>query len=288
MNHKLIFEVMPYPKTASESYANKIIGRIAAAITEMESVSMLNIPEIVEENHNGQPYYRNVDAGEFGKILREKCGRGVMINTIVAHHSSKSGFEQWLDKAMKDCGINNFVFVGAKMPFIKYPGPTVPEANLIAKSRNAHLGNIFIPGRPGEADRLLEKTRAGCRFFTSQVLFGADAAIKIIGEYAEKCNACSISPSKFYLSFAPVSSLEDIIFIKWLGADMGGEAEKRLKTAENMGQESVSMLLEVIQRILSYDKQGIMPEIGLNIGYILLHNLDLAKDLANRASELLD
>ena len=56
MEHKLIFEVMPYSKTSSESYAQKITGRIAEAIKELKNVTLLNIPEIVEENHNGKPY----------------------------------------------------------------------------------------------------------------------------------------------------------------------------------------------------------------------------------------
>lgn len=287
MNHKLIFEAMPYSKTASESYASKIIDKVAAAIKEMENVSMLNIPEIVEENHNGQPYYRNIDARKFGKELGEKCNKEVMVNTVVVHHNSKLDFEEWLDDSIKNYGINNFIFVGAKIPSLKYPGPSVPEANLIAKSKNANFGNIFIPDRPNEAERLIEKTKAGCKFFTSQVLFEADAALSAINQYAEKCKSNKLKPSKFYLSFAPISSEEDLIFIKWLGAEMSKETEGRLRNAEDMGQESISAVLELIKKILSSNKKNASAEIGLNIEYVMLHNLELAKELVKRASSLL-
>jgi len=282
MNHKLIFEAMPYQKTASESYADKITDKIVNAVNEMEKVSIINIPEIVEENHIGQPYYRNTDTRKFGQALMEKTDKEIMINVVVVHHKSKAAFERWLDESIDKYGVKNFVFVGAKTPSIRYPGPSVAEANSIAKEKGVNFGNIFIPDRPDEADRMISKTKSGCRFFTSQVLFEADAALKAIKEYMRKCKANSLQPSKFYLSFAPISSEEDLTFIKWLGAEMSKETESRLKNAENMGQESISAVLELIERILNSNKKDSNAEIGMNIEYVMLHNLELAKELASR------
>jgi len=287
MEHKLIFEVMPYSKTSSESYAQKITGRIAEAIKELKNVTLLNIPEIVEENHNGQPYYRNIDARKFGKELGEKCGKETMVNAVVAHHNSKADFERWLGQAVDSYKIRNFIFVGGKIPSIKYPGPSVPEANKIASSKNVNFGNIFIPGRLGEAGRLFEKTQAGCKFFTSQVLFEAGHALSDISLYAQKCKAEKVKPAKFYLSFAPISSEEDLFFIKWLGAEMSRETESRLKNAEGMGQESISIVLGLIEKILGSNKKKSNAEVGLNIEYVMIHNLGLAVELANKSSKLL-
>lgn len=288
MTHKLIFEVMPYPKTASESYANKITDKIVAAISEIKNVYMVNIPEIVEENHNGQPYYRNKDPRDFGIILREKCNKEIMINTVVVHHKSKEAFRHWLDETISGYGVRNFVFVGAKIPSIKYPGPSITEANLIAREKGVNFGNIFIPNRPEEAERLIGKTKSGCKFFTSQVLFEVDAALNIIDEYIRKCKDNRLQPSKFYLSFAPVSNVEDIVFIKWLGAEMSKETESRLKMAEDMGQESISIVLELIEKISDMGKKFLNVQIGINIEYVMLHNLELAKELTMGVSRLLD
>ncbi len=288
MNEKIIFEVMPYPKTASESYADKITDKIVAAINEMEKVSVINIPEIVEENHIGQPYYRNTDPRAFGKVLGEKCGKEIMVNTVVVHHKSKVAFERWLDKSIDQYGVNNFVFVGAKIPSIKYPGPSVTEANSIASKKGVNFGNIFIPNRPEEAERLLSKTRSGCNFFTSQVLFESDTAIKVIKQCLKKCKISNLKPAKFYLSLAPVGNKEDVVFIKWLGAEMSKSTEDRLKNAKNMGEESVELLLKLVGKIKDFSNYDKKVEIGLNIEYVMLHNLDLAKDLVKKASLLLN
>ena len=171
---------------------------------------------------------------------------------------------------------------------IKYPGPSVTEANSIADKKGVNFGNIFIPNRPEEAERLLSKTKSGCNFFTSQVLFESDSALKVIDGYMRKCKANSLQPSKFYLSFAPVSNEEDITFIKWLGAEISKKTESRLKTAEKIRQESISIILELIEKILNSNKKNSNAEIGLNIEYVMLHNLELAKELAEKASELLN
>ena len=286
MNHKIIFEVMPYSRTSSETYAQKFTQKLAEAINELKEVTLVNIPEIIEENHNGEPYYRNIDPRKFGKELREICKKEIMINTVVVHNP-RDKFIQWLDESINSYEIRNFVFVGAKIPSIKYPGPSVPEANLIAKQKNVNYGNIFIPDRPGESDRLLEKTKAGCKFFTSQVLFEGNSAIRTIRSYAEKCKANGIKPVKFYLSFAPVSSEDDITFIKWLGAEMSKSTEQRLKNADNIGEESITLLLDLIKKILQSNmKSGV--EIGFNVEYIMLHNLNLAEELVKKASTLLN
>ncbi len=288
MNKKIIFEVMPYPKTASESYADKITDKIVAAINELEKVSIINIPEIVEENHIGQPYYRNTDPRVFGRVLREKCSKEIMVNTVVVHHKSTGYFEQWLGESIGKYGVKNFVFVGAKIPSIKYPGPSVTEANSIANKKGVNFGNIFIPDRPEEAERLLSKTRSGCNFFTSQVLFEADTAISVIRQYMEKCKNNNLKPAKFYLSLAPVGNEEDVVFIKWLGAEMSKSTEDRLKNAKNIGEESVELLLKLTGKIRDFSNYDNKVEIGLNIEYVMLHNLDLAKDLVKKASLLLN
>ena len=288
MNHKLIFEVMPYSKTASESYANKITDKIVAAINEMKNISVINIPEIIEENHIGQPYYRNTDPRAFGKVLGEKCSKEIMVNTVVVHHKSKAAFDRWIDESIDKYGIKNFVFVGAKIPSIKYPGPTVAEANSIAEEKGVNFGNIFIPDRLEEAERLLNKTRSGCGFFTSQVLFEPDTAINVIKQYLKKCKINNLKPAKFYLSLAPIGNKEDVIFIKWLGAEINEDTEKRLFDAKNMGEESVELLLGLIEKIRDFSNYDKKVEIGLNVEYVMLHNLDLARDLIKRAFPLLN
>jgi 5,10-methylenetetrahydrofolate reductase len=263
------------------------VEKVANAIKEMENIYQLNIPEIVEENHEGLPYYRNKDTREFGVELRDICKKDVMVNTIVVHHQTKDTFERWIIESLDKFKIKNFVFVGAKTQYIKYRGPNVLEANAIAKNKKVNFGNIFIPERKEEAKRLLAKTISGCSFFTSQVLFNADKVIDILTEYSIRCEKANVKPAKFFLSFSPLSTPDDITFIKWLGANIGENTEKRLRKAQNMGEESNRIITDVWKKVIDASSSlKSKISLGVNIEYIKLHNLDISKQLVHSISEI--
>lgn len=287
MKHDIIFEVIPHAKTVSDAHCQKFVDKIADTLHEMKNISMLNIPEITEENHIGIPYYRNADNRKFGSLLREIYKKEIMVNTVVVHYASKDRFEQWLNESMSSYQIKNFIFVGAKINSIKYPGPGIVEANSIAHAKKINFGNIFIPERDNEADRLISKTASGCNFFTSQILFEPENLANVISDYSEKCDKAGLKPAKFFLSFSPVSSLEDISFVKWLGAEINKQTEHRLSSAQNIGSESLNVATELMNKILkSFDEMSISVPFGINIEYITLHNLELSKRLYEILSDI--
>lgn len=121
MNRDIIFEVIPPAKNVSSAYAEKFVDRIVSAIGGMDGIGALNIPEIVDENHTGMPFYRNADNREFGVVLRGKCKKEIIVNTVVGYYNNKDNkgsFEQWLDESADKYGIKDFVFVGAKISSI--------------------------------------------------------------------------------------------------------------------------------------------------------------------------
>lgn len=283
--HNIIVEVIPPSRSVSEAYTIKIADRIVNVINDMKGVSAINIPEIVEENHLGLPYYKNVDNRKFGLLLKDRCSKDLIINTVVVHRP-KEEFERWIDESM-GFGIKNFVFVGAKIKSINYPGPGVMEANSIAKNRKACIGNILIPERENEADRLITKTASGCNFFTTQILFEPGKIIEILKDYSAKCASSGLKPTKIFLSFAPVSSIEDITFIKWLGAELQEGTEKRLRDAANIESESIRLVVESLHEIFEYvEKNDVSVPLGLNFEYLTLHNLELSKNLTNTLFDL--
>src|SRR3989344_6056281 len=132
----------------------------------------------------------NFDNRKFGLLLREKGSKDLIINTVVVYKPMEE-FQQWLDESM-NYGINKFVFVGAKMKSIKYPGLGVADANSIAKGKKACVGNILIPERENEADRMVSKTISGCNFFTTQILFEPKKICGILGNYSAKCSSSGL------------------------------------------------------------------------------------------------
>lgn len=281
MNKDIMFEVIPPSKNISDASFDRLIEKLADAINGIRNVGFLNIPEIVDENHLGIPYCRNMDARLIGLMLKEKCKKEIILNTVVGYFNPKGCFEEWLDECL-GFGIDNFVFVGAKLNSIKYPGPSIIEANKIACGKKINFGNIFIPEREKESDRLISKTASGCNFFTSQVLFEPESAIYSIKEYESECLKNNLKPAKFYLSFSPLSNLEDIAFIKWLGAEISERTENRLKSAQDIGEESIKIIVETFSKISDFfNENSLKIPWGLNIEYITLHNLELAKKLVN-------
>ena len=283
MKTEIMYEVVPPSKRVSKEYLAKVVSSLTDALKRMKQVKEINIPEIVDENYCGDPYYRNLENREFGKILREKIDKEIIVNKGVAHFNPKPKFNEWLDESIKNYGIRKFIFVGGTFAF-NYPGYTVLEANKIGSAKGLKVGNIMIPTRPNEGENLARKTLAGASFFTSQILFESEHTIETIRRYAESCRKQNIKPNKIYLSFSPVSDLEDIEFFKWLGVYFGEKNEKRLKNAKNLAEESVRIVEEIYPEIISKTESLGVP-IALNIEQVTFHNLPYSEKLVEFFSE---
>lgn len=282
MNKKIMYEVVPPSKRSSEQYREKAVNSLADSLSRMKSVTVLDIPEIVEENYCGKPYYRNLDNREFASILKKKISKDIVINKVVPYFNPKPKFEEWLDETAKKHEIDKFVFVGGTFK-MDYPGPTVIEANKLAHSKGLTFGNIAIPTRPDEASNLAAKTSVGCSFFTTQILFDSENVSKVIIGYAEECRKQNLKPSRFYLSFSPISDIQDIEFFEWLGVHIDESTKLRLMRAGNAGDESVKIAQDVYSKIMS-KTDGIVP-IGINIEQVALHNLQLSEKLVEWFSD---
>ena len=282
MNQKIMYEIVPPSRRSSEQYREKAINSLADSLSRMKSVAMLDIPEIVEENYCGRPYYKNIDNREFASILKKRISKDIVINKVVPYFSTKPKFEEWLDETAKKHKIEKFVFVGGtfKMP---YPGPSVLEANRLAHSKGLTFGNIAIPTRPDEAENLAAKTAAGCGFFTTQILFEPEKISNVIKNYAEECRKQNLKPSMFYLSFSPISDIWDVEFFEWLGVHIDEKTKLRLMQADNAGEESVTIVQEIYSKIVS-QAGGIVP-MGVNIEQVALHNLQLSEKLVEWFSD---
>jgi len=278
---EVMLEVTPPSKRASRDAYEKALGRIASAVKITRAIDYINIPEILEENRNGIPLYKNADTREFGRRLSQMCGKRVILNKAVVFFPSKEGFGNWLDETVADFGITDIVLVGGSTGSRKYPGPSVVEANRLASLKaGVNIGNISIPQRENEAERMALKTQAGCKFFTTQIILEAGPVIRMLESYGRECVGRGLSPSPVFLSFAPASDADDIEFLKWLDVDVPSIVEARLLSSKSMGSESVSIAREVFSSIHGHSKKnaGVVP-ISLNVEQISQHNFEFAGDM---------
>jgi len=94
------------------------------------------------------------------------------------------------------------------------------------------LGGVTIPERHrdtgDEQQRILEKTRHGVKFFTSQVVYNADNAISMLRLYDELVKLKKVEPARIIFTFAPFGSENSAEFLRWLGVELPEGTVKRV------------------------------------------------------------
>jgi 5,10-methylenetetrahydrofolate reductase len=284
----VVLEIVPPPRRASEKAVSTLAERVRDAVASLGTLDGINLPQVLEENHQGQPFLRNLDPRDFAKRLGEDLGIDPIVNHVVAHEPSAAAYRRWAKESIETHGVRSFVLVGGTSGRVRYPGPTVLEANQILRAAakghaDVALGNIAIPDRENEVDRLVEKTQAGCDFFTSQVLFEAEPMATVLRAYGKRCAAQGLPPATVLLSFAPVSDYQDLEFLAWLGASVTTRTEEALFASDDgiPGRSSfeVARTLWSHLRAAAAQSRPAVP-LGVNIEEVSLHNFDLAVQMA--------
>jgi 5,10-methylenetetrahydrofolate reductase len=290
----LFFEPVPPPARTPTHRAEERTAAIVRLVANVSRVDALAIPELVDENHEGQPHYRSGDPRVYGRVLAERTGREVIANKVVAHLADIPAVEQWARETV-DRGTRHVVLVGGSSRYIPYPGPPVAEANRLCRpifaAAGGSVGNIAIPQRAGEAHRMLAKTRAGASFFTTQLLFDSEAVREVLLRYDILCRQASLPPAAVLLSVAPITDDEDVQFVRWLGADLPDPAERTILEGEESdavlrsGAIAVSVWEEVVRMARA---ERLSVPIGVNVEQISARHLEVAGGLLSEFARRLD
>jgi 5,10-methylenetetrahydrofolate reductase len=240
----LLFEPVPPSARASPVRAGLFAEELVRLLRGVPRLDAIDVPELVDENHEGRPYYRSGESREFAHVVSEQIERDAIVNKVVAHLASTEALSQWAEETLAQ-GVRHVILVGGSSRYIPYPGPAVIEGNRIVdpilRRGEGHLGNIAIPQRQGEARRMFAKTQAGASFFTTQILFDGEHVIEMIREYDRLCREASVDPATVILSFAPLADEVDAEFVRWLGADITESAERAILDGEDGGEGSRSV-----------------------------------------------
>jgi hypothetical protein len=275
----LFFEPVPPSARAKPERAAADLAAISEMVRAIPRIDALDIPELVDENHEGRPFYRTADPREFGRSLGESTGREVVVNKVVAHLESPEAIERWTAETVR-LGIRHVVLVGGTSRYIPYPGPGVTEANRICRPilepAGGLVGNITIPQREGEPHRMLSKLRAGASFFTTQIVFDADATYRMIRQYDLLCRQASLAPVPVLLSFAPLVDEPDAEFIRWLGVDIPEEAERAILEGDTDGAlpRAVDRALSVWETVgRRAREESVEVSLGVNVEQLSVRHL---------------
>jgi 5,10-methylenetetrahydrofolate reductase len=287
------YEILP-PREKDgtlNSYAEKI-----SSLLSQTHIDAINIPEVHDEDERGIRPVKNLEraeAREFGKLLQDNVGIEVIVNRVTVHQDLDYQ-KNWIKETFYDYDIENLILVGGEKNDTKYIGPSVNETSeYITRDLNTgkfdvFCGGITIPSRKMESERLLRKGSNGIEFFTSQVLYDSTKTKKMLKYYHEICKKNNVLPRRILLSFAPVSSEDNINFLKWLGVEIPQGTEKRLKKDnDKMSNESLKIASEILNDILSNnEKLGITVPIGLNVEHIMSYNFQSSINMLQELSKI--
>ena len=293
-SHPLFFEPVPPSIRARSDKVPVYLDSLVARLRELPRLDAVDVPELVDENHEGRPYYRTGDPRTFGRSVAAKLDCDVVVNKVVAHLPSSGALADWARETLAE-GIRNAVLVGGSSRYIPYPGPAVVEANRICAAilgpEEGCVGNIAIPQREGEAHRMLAKTRAGAAFFTTQILFDSDSTLRTLRDYEALCAKAGLTPSTVLLSFAPLVDEADAEFVRWLGADIPENAERWILNGDESHAGSRS--IEHAERVWDETRDGIRSlgitlSLGVNVEQLAQRHLGVAVEMLRHLAGRVD
>lgn len=294
----LIYTVLPPPR-GTPWPAVRACAESVYRLIEDVPIDAVHVPEVrSEEARPGPrtvPFIPKVEPRLFGRLLQE--GSHERLETIVSRRVVYTHWvnqRQWLLRTWREYGIRNLLLVGGESSRVRYPGPPVEEAarridrELAPQGCEFFLGGIAIPTRREEPQRLLEKARSGIRFFTTQLLYEAENAQKLLQGYHELCLERGELPRRIFLSFAPVSSKQDLEFLRWMGVEIPRPIEAEiLRGWIGTAWRSLAVAERILQEILAFCREEkLNVPLGINIEHALRHNFEVSRDLALALGEI--
>lgn len=152
--------------------------------------------------------------------------KDAIVNKVVVHMESYEKFVEYVSETYLQ-GIRKMIFIGENTRHHRYLGHIVSEANVIARHlmeakgmHNLIMGNICLPEKGSESNRMLFRTVAGAQFFTTQILFGSRQIIDILGGYNRLCLSVDVKSSFVLLNFALLKGSSDLNLLDFVGIDM--------------------------------------------------------------------
>ncbi|TFH86821.1 hypothetical protein EQG41_10860 [Billgrantia azerbaijanica] len=273
---ELVLEAVPPEHEGGEAGLEAAVERVAELHAAL-GLDAVNIPEIREEGAKGRrgerrrPFVPRVEPRVLAGRLQERLGIPCIINRVVVHLERERQLD-WFRETWERYGIRRFVLVGGEHSDKRYPGPSVPEVNALLRERLAipgqRIGNICIPSRRGEVERMQRKLRSGADFFTTQVIFHAGevtALLDALGPHLDREAAPTL-----LVSLAPVRSERNLRFLCWLGVSLSSELEAWLTAeADAVTERSLGHLCETWRCIADHAITRDLPfALGANVAPI--------------------
>ncbi|MCL5929893.1 MAG: hypothetical protein M1123_01235 [Candidatus Thermoplasmatota archaeon] len=303
----LIFTAIPLRdnKTGDAVHDEKILRNLnarkeelASALSSFSRLNAISVPELVEENHEGKPRYNSIYTRALARGTADILHIDAIVNKVVAHIEDYEKFVDWI-KETHSLGISNMIFVGGNTRHHRYPGPSVSEANVIARrlwtqfhQEEVTIGNISLPERKDEAKRMLFKTLSGTEFFTTQLLFDSGQMINLISEYNRQCKVAGVKPATILFSFGPIRSIADLNLLDFLAVELPDKAKDFILEGNDVVESSKRSIVNSMrvygEIVSSMERNGIEVPIGINVEQLTKSNFKSAVTMLENFEKVID
>ena len=266
------------------SIAARQVARIAAL--EVDGVVVYDLQDEQDRTTEPRPFpfLPTIDPASWAHA---RLG-GLTVPRIVyrcVRGDSAASFCAWLEELRAQASPIS-VLVGS--PSARAPGAlALDEAHALARSHapEVAIGGIAIAERHArrfdEHERILAKTRAGCRFFVTQAVYDVTPTKSLLSDYAIACEERGEPPAPIILTVAPCGSTKTLAFMKWLGIDFPRWLDNDLRRAADPLATSLRLCERIFAEVWEYAHEQGLP-LGVNVESVSIRKAEI-----DAASELL-
>ena len=282
-----LYGTTPPRQDSSPEKIQAIAEKLTTRLSKLD-LDAINVYDIQDEPGRTEisrpfPFSPVVDSREYAQLLHNLTGTEIITYKCVVHQPD---FHAWLDRTWQQYNLRYLAFVGGSSSKMAYPGTTLAQA---AQMTTGHqhdfvFGGVILAERHlskgNEHLRLIEKSRWGMNFFTSQVVYQPQATIKLLQDYARQCQELNLSPVRIILTFAPCGHPKTLQFLKWLGVNIPPQTEREILSAQFPVQKSIEVCCTTLKQILEAIEPGTVP-LGINV-----ESVSIKKDEIEASIEL--
>src|SRR5437879_13065382 len=109
----VVLEIVPPGRRASEKAVTSFVDRLREAMLSLRTLDAINIPEVLDENHAGQPFYRDMDPRVCASLLRGDLPPDTIGKKVAAHEPSPTAHRLGNRRQPAPSGLRQLVFHGA-------------------------------------------------------------------------------------------------------------------------------------------------------------------------------
>lgn len=284
-----LYGTTPPRQGSSTEKIQAIAKKLTAKLADLD-LDAINVYDIQDEPGRTEisrpfPFSPVIDSREYAQMLHQLTGKEI-INYKCVVHQPKADFPAWLDRSWQQYGLHYLAFVGGSTSETAYPGPTLAQAAQMTATQQYDFifGGVTLAERHlrkgNEHLKLIEKSRWGMNFFTSQVVYQPEATIKLLQDYHWQCQKLDRSPVRIILTFAPCGHPKTLQFLKWLGVNIPPKVEREIFSAQDPVQKSMEICCSNLRQILeSIEPSTIL--LGINV-----ESVSSKKEESNASIEL--